>query len=277
MFRHRTLFLLVVMCLGHVLLISAQVQSKSGMPVIEDVAFGAFSGVQKLTASLADSVRSLWTNYFALRGAARDNENLRRRILELEAQLQEQQALSGRTRALEDALGLRQSQASPTIAARVIAGSPSPNALTVTIDRGSDDGIGPDMAVIGAKGIIGRVISPVAPRAATVQLLIDRNAGASVVFERSQAGGMVTGGAGNPPLRAEFVPPLADIQPGERVTTAGQDGIYPAGFVVGTVETVTRGATATDRRIGIRPAVDFSYLDVVLVVITPPAVLGSGK
>jgi cell shape-determining protein MreC len=44
--------------------------------------------------------------------------------------------------------------------------------------------------------------------------------------------------------------------------------------VVGTVETVTRGATATDRRIGIRPAVDFSYLDVVLVVITPPACWG---
>src|SRR5580765_6759734 len=108
MIRRRTLTLFVVVCLGHVLLISAQVQSKSGLPVIEAAAFGVFAGAQRVTAGVADTISGGWTNYFALRGAARENAALRQRILDLEGALQQQQALVGRTRSLEDALGLKQ-------------------------------------------------------------------------------------------------------------------------------------------------------------------------
>ncbi len=66
-----------------------------------------------------------------------------------------------------------------------------------------------------------------------MQLIIGRNAGAGVTFERSKAGGIVVGGAIDPPLRAEYVPETAEVQVGERVTTSGQDGIYPQGFLVG--------------------------------------------
>lgn len=274
MIHRRTFSLLIIICLGHILLISAQVQSKSGLPVIETLAFGVFSRVQGLSASVADAGGRLWTNYFALQGAARDSEALRRRILELEAELQQQQALAGRTRALEEILALKQSLAAPTLAARVIAGNPSPGSYTVTIDRGADEGVLPDMAVIGARGVVGRVITPVAPHAATVQLLIDRLAAVAVTFERSSAGGMVVGSATDPPFRAEYVPVLADVQAGERVVTSGQDGIFPQGFTVGTVDRVSRPRSA-DREILIRPAVDFSHIDAVLVVLSPRARTGA--
>jgi len=233
--------------------------------VIEAVAFGAFARIQGVVAGGADAGRGFWTRYFALRGAARENEALREQLLMLEGQLQEQKALAGRTRALEEVLGLKQVQLAPTMVARVIAGNPSPDVLTVTIDRGSADGLAPDMAVIARSGVVGRVLSPMAPHAARVQLLIDRNAGVAVTFERSSAGGMVFGGAAAPALRADLVPLMADIQPGERVETSGQDGIFPQGFLVGTVERVS-GAGA-DRVIAVRPAVDFSHIDVVLVVL----------
>jgi rod shape-determining protein MreC len=267
--RHQTFSLLIVICLGHVLLISAQVQSKSGMPLLEAMAFGGFSRVQKVTVGLTDAVGHTWTNYFALRDAARESEALKQRIVELEAAVQEQQALAGKTKSLEEVLSLKQTVPSPTLAARVIAGNPSPGSYTVTIDRGSADGVAPDMAVIAARGVVGRVINPIATHAATVQLLIDRLAGVAVTFERSKAGGMVVGSAADPPFRAEYVPVLADVKSGDRVLTSGQDGIYPDGFVVGTVEAVTRGAGA-DRDILIRPAVDFSHIDVVLVVLKTP-------
>ena len=64
----------------------------------------------------------------------------------------------------------------PTLAAEVIAGNPDPVMRTVTIDRGSADGVLADMAVIAPGGIVGRVIGPVARHAARVQLIIDRNA-----------------------------------------------------------------------------------------------------
>jgi rod shape-determining protein MreC len=274
--RRRTFSLLIVICLGHVLLISAQVQSKSGLPVVEDVAFSAFARVQRLLAGTTDAGRSVWTNYFALRGAARESETLRARILELETRLQQQQAIADRARSLEATLKLRESVVAPTLAARVIAGNPSPGSFTVTIDRGTDDGVRPDMAVIGARGVVGRVVPPVTQHAATVQLLIDRLAGIAVTFERSGTGGMVIGGAGDPPFRAEYVNVLADVQAGERVMSSGQDGIYPQGFLVGTVERVDR-RTGGEREIVIRPAVDYSYIDVVLIVLTPRDAKGGAE
>jgi rod shape-determining protein MreC len=268
MARRQTLSLLVTICLGHILLISAQVQSKSGLPVIESLAFDVFAKFQALTAGIADAGRNVWTSYFALRGAARENEALKGRILELETALQQEQAVAGRTRALEEALALQQSQPLQTLTARVIAGNPSPGALTVTIDRGSADGVDVDLAVMGSQGIVGRVILPVAAHAATVQLLIAPNAAAAVTFERSNAGGLVVGRASDPPLFAEYVPAAADVHIGEKVMTSGQDGIYPVGFPIGMVERVTPGGT--EREIGIRPSVDFSHIDVVLVLLTRP-------
>jgi rod shape-determining protein MreC len=267
MVHRRLASLLLVTCLGHVLLISAQVQSQSGLPVLEAAAFGLFARIQGLVAGVADGGKSVWTQYFALRGAARDNEELRQRVLQLEWELQEQRALANQARALEAALGLRQQEQAPTLAARVIAGNASPDVLTVTIDRGAADGIAPDMAVIGPAGVVGRVIGPLAPRASRVQLLVDRNAGVAVTFEKSGAGGMVLGSTGARPLRADLVPINAEVLPGERVETSGQDGIYPPGFLVGTVDQVA-GAGA-EREITIRPAVDFSHIDVVLVVLDP--------
>ncbi len=275
MIRRRTLSLFVIVCLGHVLLISAQVQSQSGLPVIEALAFDVFATVQRATAGVADAVGGRWAHYFALSGAARENADLRAEILQLQAQLQQQRALAARTGQLEAALALETRTPVPMHAARVIAGNPSPGSLTVTIDIGSADGVQPDMAVVGAQGVVGRVISPVAPHAATVQLLVGRNAAAAVVFERSRAGGVVLGGSNDGLLRAEYVPALADVQPGEQVTTSGQDGIFPPGFPVGAVERVA-GQAGPDRVILVRPTVDFSHIDVVLVVMTRPGPAGRG-
>ena len=277
MLRRQTLSVLIVACIGHVLLISAQVQSRSGLPVIQSVAFGAFSRFQSITNGGADGVRNIWAHYLALHGASVENEALKRRILDLEAEVQRQQALASRTRALEDALSLKESQPAPMLPARVIAGNPSPGVLTIAIDRGTDDGVRPDMAVVAAKGIVGRVINPVTRSAATVQLLVGRNAAAAVVFERSKAGGMVVGGLNQTTLRAEYVPVLADVQAGEPVTTSGQDGIYPQGFLVGTVEHVTHPGASADREITVKPAVDFSHIDTVLIVLAPPPRAGGGS
>jgi rod shape-determining protein MreC len=197
-------------------------------------------------------------------------------VLDLETELQRQQALAARTIELEAALGLRAHVPSPTLAARVIAGSPSPGSDRVTIDRGRRDGIRPDLAVIGERGIVGRVISPVASGAATVQLLVGQDAAAGVTLERSGAGGIVMGGGNAAPMRIAYVPVLADVQPGERVVTSGQDGIYPAGFLVGTVTEVLAPGTA-ERQILVQPAVDFSHVDLVLVVLGPaPDTEGGG-
>jgi len=265
--RRRTFTLLVIMCLGHVMLISAQVQSKSGLPVIQDVAFGTLARMQSIASGITDGIGSIWTKYFALRGVERDNEELRKHVLELEGELQSERAKNSRTRALEDALKLSENLKARTLAARVIAGNPSPGAFTVTIDRGTDDGVQVDMPVLSGTGVVGRVIRPSA-RAALVQLLIDKSAAAGAILEKSGAGGIIAG-HGDGTLRLQLVSPLVKIDLGEKVLTAGQDGIYPQGFVVGTVDWIE--GTGKTREIGVRPSVEFSHIEIVLVVLDRPA------
>ena len=273
----RTGYLFLAIVVGHVLLISAQVQSKAGVPLLQTGAFGAFAGVQQGLAAVADGGRAFWSNYFALRGVAQQNEILKRQALDLEGQLQQERALANQTRALEDVLGLQRSVDKPTLAARVIAGDPTPGAqATVTIDRGSADGVTKDLAVIGRNGIVGRVLNQPLPHVAQVQLLVGRNAAAGAMFERTGAGGIAVGGSGDPPIRMTWVPDAADVKAGDRVLTSGQDGLYPRGFVIGTVAQAERKAGAWT--IAVRPAVDFSHLDFVLVVLErePPPRAGGG-
>jgi rod shape-determining protein MreC len=103
-----------------------------------------------------------------------------------------------------------------------------------------------------------------------VQLIVGLNAAAGATLEKSGVGGVVAGGAKDPPLRLEFIPNLVDVQPGERVLTSGQDGIYPSGFVIGVVEKSEKGNNG-QRDISVRPAVDVSHLEVVLVILGEPA------
>ena len=122
------------------------------------------------------------------------------------------------------------------------------------------------MAVIAPAGVVGRVVVPSAS-AAKVQLLIDRNAAVGALIERSRAQGLVVG-QGDEWLRMEYVSEVADVASGDLVVTSGIDGIYPKGFIIGLVVTVEKSGGAY-RRIVVKPAVDFSSIEEVLVVLTP--------
>ncbi|MDQ3213200.1 MAG: rod shape-determining protein MreC [Acidobacteriota bacterium] len=266
--RRRTGILLFVMMMGHIFLISVQVQSKSGVPMLQAVTFGAFAQVQGGTSSVLHGGRSFWGNYIALRGARAENESLHKQVTELEIRLQEQRALAQRATRLQELLDLKASTPLPTIAADVIAGNPNPGMRTITIGRGTADGVEANMAVIAAAGIIGRVVGTPAAHAARVQLLIDRYAAAGAVVERTRAGGMVAGIEQDPPLTMDLVSNQADVKTGDLVVASGVDGIYPKGFRIGYVESSEKGPQLY-RIITVRPAINFSSLDEVLVVLVP--------
>ncbi|MDR1988607.1 MAG: rod shape-determining protein MreC [Acidobacteriaceae bacterium] len=265
--RLRPGYLFLVVVLAHVILISAQVNVRSGVPVLEAATFGFFSEVQRGASSIVDGVRNLWGGYVALRSVRAENESLRLQLADTEVQLQEERALAQRTRALEQLLSLRESFGFETMAAQIIAAGAAPDFRTVTIDRGKQDGVAADMAVITAGGVVGRVMVP-GERASKVQLLVDHNAAAGALIERSRAQGVVVGYAGDL-LRMDYVSEVSDVVVGDTVVTAGIDGIYPKGFVIGRVESVEKSGGAY-RQILVKPSVDFSSIEDVLVVKTEP-------
>jgi len=273
-FRQRTAVLFIAVVLGHIILISAQVNSSAGVPLLEVVTFGAFAEVQRGAAGLTGSIRDAWSGYGNLRHVRAENEELRRKLGELQVQFQQERARAERARQLENLLGFKQQLRVDTIAAGVIGASASLDFRGITIDRGTSQAVTANMAVIGPAGLVGRVVTPTA-HASKVQLLIDRNAAAGALVERSRAQGIVVG-SGVDMLRMDFVPATADVKAGDTVVTSGVDGIYPKGFVIGTIEQVENG-NGIYKAIRVRPSVEFNRLEDVLVVKTPPAPGGDGS
>ena len=266
--RQRTGYLFLAVIVGHVILISTQVTTQRGVPMLEAVVFGVFSEVQRASNSVAGDVRQWWQDYFALQQVRSENTQLKQELAQVRVRLQEERGLAQQSQTLQNLLNLKTSITLSTTAAAVIAGSASPEFRTLTIDKGTGDGVRPDMAVIAPAGVVGRIILP-SGRASKVQLLNDRNAAAGALIERTRAQGVVVG-TGADLLRMDYVTGSADVKAGDTVVTSGIDGIYPKGFVIGQIESVRRGVGEYSS-IVIRPAVDFSSLEAVLVVLTPPS------
>jgi len=266
--RQRTGWLFMAITVGHVILISAQVNTRRGVPMLEAATFGAFAEVQRATTSVVGGVQDSWENYFALQQVRGENERLQQEVGQLRVQMQQERALAQQSRSLQQLLDLRSSLEVDTTGANVIGAGASAEFRTMTLDKGTGDGLRPDMAVISPSGVVGRVIMPTR-RASKLQLLIDRNAAAGALVERSRAQGIIVG-TGTDRLRMDYVSGTADVKVGDRIITSGIDGIYPKGFVVGQIESIDRGSGEFSGII-VRPAVDFSGLESVLVVLTPPA------
>ena len=261
--RQRVGWLFMTVTVVHLVLISAQVTSKRGVPLLQEAIFGSMAEVQRVATGGIGGVRSAWQNYVNLRQIGQENDTLKQRVSQLEVALQRERALAKQTRVLQQALDLKTETPFATTAAMIIASGASPDFRTMTLDKGSSQGLATDMAVLAPEGIVGRVILPT-PRASKVQLIIDRNAAAAGLVERSRAQGVVVG-TGNDRMRFDYVPGSADLKVGDRVVTSGLDGIYPKGFVIGQIESVERSAGEFSNVL-IRPAVNLSALETVLVV-----------
>lgn len=266
--RQRTGWLFMAVIVGHVLLISAQVNTQRGVPALEEVTFGTFAEVQRAATSAIEAVRSNWVNYVALQSVRDENDQLRQEVAALRIDLQQERALAQQSRTLQGLLDMKTAMQVATTAASVIAGSASPDFRTITIDKGLSDGLKTDMAVLAPGGVVGRIILPT-NRASKVQLLIDRDAAAGAMVERGRAQGVIVG-TGTDRFRLDHVPGASDIKVGDRVVTSGIEGIYPKGFVIGQIESIDR-TSGEFSGIAVRPAVEFSSLESVLVVLTPPA------
>jgi rod shape-determining protein MreC len=264
--RQRSGFLFLGVVLGHILLISVQVNSKTGVPVLEVVTFGIFSEVQRTVSGGFSGVRNVWSNYVGLRHVKTENDELKRQLAAAQIAVQEQRALADRARGLQKLLELHDRVELATTGAEIIGAAASPDFRTLTIDKGTRDGLRPDMAVIAPPGVVGRIVVPSA-RSAKIQLLIDRNAAAGVIIERTRAQGVVVG-SGDDRLQMQYVSEASDVAVGDLVVTSGIDTIYPKGLAVGTVESVERNGPAF-KKIVVKPAVDFTRLEEVLIVLTP--------
>lgn len=195
-----------------------------------------------------------------------DNERFTQRIQELITERAEAIALAQRVEDLENLLNIKEAHGYETTGARVIAEVPSNFEWAVTVDRGSSDGIEVNMAVIGPSGLAGRVVR-VTPSTAKVQLLIDPDSSVGVQLASSGEKGILEGNREDD-LPLFLIDLEVRVRPGEPVVTSGVGGIFPPDLRVGEVSQVIPDDANLTQRIFVRPAVDFSRLTTVLIVLS---------
>jgi rod shape-determining protein MreC len=200
------------------------------------------------------------------------NEQLQDQIDQLRNHAALTQSQINQLEALKTELGLKQSLDPPSTGALVIASSVDNSEWTVEINKGSSDGIRENMPVFSGTALMGH-ISRVATNASMVRLIIDPNSKVPARLDEANTTGLLVG-QGEEDLKMLGVPPATKVSVGDTVVTSGYrlegqpTGIDPPGRVIGTVSHVGGGGSALEKDITVRPAVNFSTLDYVLVVLS---------
>jgi rod shape-determining protein MreC len=166
---------------------------------------------------------------------------------------------------LQALLAFKEQYISSTVPAQVIGTSGTAQSRILTIDKGSKDGLRPDMAVITPDGIVGK-LRDVFGSTSQVLVISDQTSGAGVLLESTRLRGVLRGNALGQPQIINLLPDER-VKPGERVITSGGDQIYPRGLPVGVVDQVvpdTSNPPYID--ILIKPAANLGHLEEVLVI-----------
>jgi len=119
--------------------------------------------------------------------------------------------------------------------------------------------------VVNASGVVGRIVS-VSPNYAKVLLIIDQNSAVDCLVQRSRDRGMVRGQSAQV-CRLDYMVKSASVKEGDGVITSGLGRVFPKGLPVGTILNVKEGDGALFKEIAVTPAVDFSKLEEVLVIL----------
>ena len=134
------------------------------------------------------------------------------------------------------------------------------------IDKGSDDGIEPDMSVLSAEGVVG-VVSEVSRHFATVISLLHPDCQISAKVQPANQLGTITWRYGDPQsVYLEDIPEHLNINEGDSVLTSGYSNIFPSGILVGTVSEKSKNPTASFLTLKVKLATDFNHINTVYVV-----------
>ena len=228
--------------------------------------------IQETLRSGTRTVTSIFSTIGDIERLRQQNEDLIRRVQEVEAENQRLQSLAAENQQLTALLQVRSSLGYQTVAAEVINRRSTDQERVISLDRGTDAGIELDDAVVAGGGaLIGRVVE-VGPNFSRVVLISDTRTFVAGLIETSRAVGDVHGQTERP-LEMTSIPATDVVNLGETVVTAGIEldiGIrspYPKGLLIGTVVDVRRSPDQLFQTALVQPAASLDRLEYVLVIV----------
>ncbi len=263
--RYRNLIILVLALFVQVLGLAMQVKrgEAENTRLIRIWVVDAVTPFERVVVWAQTGAGNIWHNYMYLRGVRAENRQLRDQIEQMRLQDVRLNEDAAQARRLQALLAFKEQYIEKTVPAQVIGACGSDVSQCLYIDKGSNAGLKPDMAVITGAGIVGKLLQ-VYPSSSQVLLINDQSSGVGVILEKSRLQGVLRGTPSGETI-VERVMSDEQVEPGETVTTSGGDQIFPKGLPVGTVVKVSPGKE-TFLSIRLRPAASLSRLEEVLVI-----------
>jgi rod shape-determining protein MreC len=223
------------------------------------------TSIQQVFYGFSEGVRGTTALYLNLIGLKRQSAELKSKNQELAARLQQMSEFEIENARLKNLLEFKQATKMEMKAAQVIARDLVTDHKTITINKGSADGLKSGMPVISVDGVLGYVFRPTM-HSSHVMLIIDRYAVVTGIVQRTRARGIVEGRSQSNLCSLKYVERSEDVKPGDIVVTDGLDNIFPKGFPIAVVESVERKTFSVSLRVDLKPIADPHKTEEVFVI-----------
>jgi rod shape-determining protein MreC len=245
-------------------------RERSDVTVVEKAIATLLYPLQWATDYVAERFRGVGQTVRELTTLREENVRLREQVRDAEQFGARNEQLVQENQTLRNELNMKERSKYPLLTAQVISRTSDNWYRTILINRGSRDGVEPNMAIVNWQGLVGKV-SATTPYTATVQLVTDpgfgqTGFGAGAKVPTGELGVIVTIQGGNVRMNFFSSDPAVDV--GQPIFTSGQ-GVIPPDLLIGYVDAKGTGDTGFEKYVTVRPAVDFHKLDVVHVVLHP--------
>ncbi len=263
--RFRTVWIWIVLIFSTLLWLSSNLGGKESWNAAEELVVEITAPFQRLIKGTIKTTKGIWLKYFALIDTYDENARLKTEIESLRMKDSLSRERLATHERLQELFQFKETYDWPVVAAQVIGHDPSGWFESVIIDKGEDAGLKANMPVVNASGVVGRIVA-VSANYAKVLLIIDQNSAVDCIIQRSRDGGVLKG-LSSEVCMLDYVLETSDVNVGDKVVTSGLGGVYPKGLDVGEVLEVVTTPGELFRDIKVRPMVDFSKLEELLVIL----------
>lgn len=255
-----------------ILFLSANFKNPARVTGVDRVVLAISAPLQSGVGWVVDGLAGLWHRYVWLVDVQDENDELRAENQRLREKLADATRDAKAARELDGLLELRERIAAPTVAARVVAVGTTPyfRVTRIVLDRGVGD-VAEGMPVVAPQGVVGRV-KRVYGHYADVALAVDPTSAVDVLVPRTGSRGVLRGVGGDNvyACRVEYLLRSEEVRTDDLVVTSGLGGVFPRDIPVGRVRKIAQSEYGLYQEVEVAPAVDFSHLRAVVVILSPP-------
>lgn len=270
--RYRDAAIVVVLLAVPFFVLRANMKKPENLNAFDRAILRVSAPIEYAAATLARGVSDVFSDYVYLVDVKKDNERLQYENARLREDVHRLEHFQAEDQDLRRLLALRDQTHGETVSALVVGKDFNEffRVTRVVLDRGSRD-MRPHMPVISPDGVVGSVLH-VYGDVADVQLAVDAAFGVDVEDQRTKARGFVrgTGDLGRHWCKVEMVDSRDEVEVGDLLVTSGKGKWFPAGIPVARVTKVVKLELGRDQEVEAQPTVDFTRLDAVLILVTPP-------